>query len=230
MEDTEIKHDRKRRRQTPEDISQKRLCQTHVTPVGVIHLTDTCEQYAIRDSPSPEVRLLSGEDIKDPGSRDTPKSLPTTGGPFKNKQLTGHSVRNLKEEDAPRDALFTFTPPSGTPNIFFTIPGKGLKYDLDNPIPASHFHEFSFAEFFSLISKRTNISYSSITCLTFEVVFASKAVKNTKVVVSKEVEDKDWSSLKKLLKRMYRMTMVTRPWPTKFEVLVDIGNTQCVLD
>ncbi|KAH6670155.1 hypothetical protein B0J14DRAFT_641094 [Halenospora varia] len=243
-------HGRKRRHQTPEDTASKRVilspspkrpCHTRATPVN---LTGTCEQFAICGSMSPSecqppsqgLKALppSGESIEDSDLTDTSKGLPTTEGTLKDQQPTEYSIRNPREADAPIDvnskAVSTFTPPSDNLEIFFTIRDIALKYDLDNPIPASRVRELTLTEFFSLISQHADIPYSSITRLTFKVVFASHAVTQTELVVSKEAEDKVWAKVKKEFRRRYIMVMSTTPEQREFEVLVDVEHTGRKLD
>ncbi|KAH6675988.1 hypothetical protein B0J14DRAFT_699331 [Halenospora varia] len=157
-------------------------------------------------SQSLKVRPLSGEAIKDSDPTDTSKGLPTIGGPFTGQQ-------------PPRKA-----------DALIDVNSAVLKYDLDNPIPASRVRKLPLTEFFSLISQHTGIPLSSITCLTFKAVFASHAITQTELVVSKKAEDKVWAEVKHCFRRMYRMVMSTTPEQRKFEVLVDVGNTQRNLD
>ncbi|KAH6662699.1 hypothetical protein B0J14DRAFT_707490 [Halenospora varia] len=235
--------------------NQKRPCQIHAALVGVIYFTNTYEQGAICDLISPsecqpslqspkvrppsdtskgllssqslKVRPLSGEAIKDSDPTDTSKGLPTIGGPFTGQQPPRKADALI---DVNSKAVSTFTSLSNNREIFFTIPGAVLKYDLDNPIPASRVRKLPLTEFFSLISQHAGIPYSSITCLTFKAVFARHAVTQTELVVSKKAEDKVWAEAKQYFRRMYRMVMSTTPEQRKFEVLVDVGNTQRNLD
>ncbi|KAF4636025.1 hypothetical protein G7Y89_g2077 [Cudoniella acicularis] len=125
-----------------------------------------------------------------------------------------------------------FIPPSGSARrheIFLTFPDKNLNYDIDNPISASKLRDSSLSDFLVLISEHSGIPSSSITCLTFTFVFASRFVGNVKDVVYKDASEQTWIDLKTKIKRLFRIVRSRDPREDSFEVLVDIGDTREVL-